>query len=70
MGKENRTNSPAQIINAFKKAGIECMRIRIKINPQREKDVSDYVMGIEEAHRKAAKSKLIYKKPLALGLQS
>ncbi|MDO8621254.1 MAG: hypothetical protein Q7R31_03150 [Candidatus Levybacteria bacterium] len=60
MGKENRTDSPAQIINAFKKAGIKCTRITINLNPQGKKDVRDYVMRIEEAHRKAAESELIF----------
>lgn len=64
MGKENRTDSPAKIINAFKKAGIECTRIQLKFNPQWKKNVRDYVMGIEKAHRRAANSRLIFHSPL------
>lgn len=44
----------------MKKAGIPCKIIKIKFDPKIEKEVRDYLMKIEEAHKKAAKSKLIF----------
>lgn len=49
------------IISELKKAGIPFEIVTIKTDPKTEKEVRDYVMGIEEAHKRAAKSKLIFK---------
>lgn len=45
----------------LEKSGIPFKIVKIKIDPKIEKDVHDYVMGIEEAHKRAANSKLVFK---------
>ena len=46
------------IMNELKKRGIPFKIVKIKTDPKIEKAVRDYVMKIEEAHKKAANSKL------------
>ena len=50
------------IIGMLKKAGIPFKIIEVKGNPKVEKEVHDYIMGIERAHKRAAKSKLRFDK--------
>jgi hypothetical protein len=51
------------IISEFRKRGIPFKMVTIEFNPKIEKEVFDYVMRIERAHKRAAtgKSKLIFK---------
>lgn len=54
-----------KMIEGLKAAGIPVTEIKVVLTPEQEKrqrqiekDVHDYIMKIEEAHKKAAKSKL------------
>ncbi len=49
------------IVDLLKKYGIPFKIVKIKFDPEIEKAVHDYVMEIEEAHRRASKSKLRFK---------
>jgi len=53
------------IIETLEKAGITYKIIRIQLDPKIRKAVYDYVQNIEEAHRRAAKSKLRFKTALS-----
>ncbi len=46
------------IIELLEKSGIPFKIVTIKMDPKIEKAVRDYVMKIEEAHKRAANSKL------------
>ncbi len=48
------------ILGMFKKSGIPFQIVKIRIDPKIQKQVRDYVLNIEEAHRRAAKSKLCF----------
>ena len=48
----------SDLIEELKKAGIPFKIVKIEWDPELEKAVRDYVMKIEEAHKKAAESKL------------
>lgn len=49
------------ILELLKKSGIPFKIVRIKFDPEIEREVRDYVMRIEEAHHLAAKSTLRFK---------
>lgn len=69
MGKENRANRSSSLARALKEAGFKVTPVTIIFDPKVEKEVSDYVMRIEEAHKKAANSKLHFGSPLILNFQ-
>jgi hypothetical protein len=73
MGKEKYVSpGSAKIVLALEKAGFKFTRITIKTTPlmrQWDRDVRNYIMGIEEAHKEAGKSKLIFKSSLVPSLQ-
>ncbi|KKQ26885.1 MAG: hypothetical protein US48_C0045G0002 [Candidatus Levybacteria bacterium GW2011_GWA2_37_36] len=65
MGKEKYVSTDsANIALALEKAGIKCTSITIKFDPQIERDVNKFVMEIEDAHKKAAKSKIVFRSSL------
>lgn len=45
----------------LRRGGIPFKIAQIQINPRLEAVINEYVMGIEEAHKKAAKSKLFFR---------
>ena len=56
------------LAEALKKAGLHATVVKVKLTPEQrkrekqiEKDVRNYVMGIERAHQKACKSTLVFK---------
>lgn len=51
----------SDIEDLLKKNGIPHKKVKIKMNPKLVKAVRDYIMEIEEAHRRAGKSKLFFK---------
>jgi len=69
MGKESHIDYSARIIKALEKAGIKGVSVTIKIDPQIEKDVREYVMEKEDGHREAAGSTLTFRNPLFSALQ-
>jgi hypothetical protein len=48
----------------LEKRGILFEIISVDVDPKIEREVNDYVMGIEEAHRRAASSKLKFRNPI------
>ncbi len=46
------------LIKELRKRGMSFGIVEIKIDPKIKRAVRKYVLGIEEAHKKAAKSKL------------
>jgi len=51
----------SDIIELLKKSGIPFKIVKIKFDPEIERQVKNYVMRIEEAHRRAAESRLRFK---------
>ena len=55
------------LLELLRKSGLPFKVVKIKIDPEIEREVNKYVQSIEEAHRRAAKSKLRFKAAVLVG---